>query len=186
MNTSNQMPGAMVILMTIIMSMLLVGCNNNNVPNETIPTNTDSRSIPTSTPTSMSPETPSQSPNPTPSPTQNGETKTYNFGGLKLEVTNVYDVRTESTKDDGGNPWEYSVYACYPGARVTILSADMSDSKFTADGKSHPNWGVLLASGGRKVIVDDMNSFEVTSDISGIYSLEASMYVLKLEMYKND
>ncbi|KQN99908.1 hypothetical protein [Paenibacillus sp. Leaf72] len=182
MNYSNQMLGAMVILMTITMLMLLAGCNNNNVPTEAMPSNTDS----SSTPTSTSLETPSNSPSPTPSPTQNGETKTFNHGGLKLEVANVYKVRTESMNDDGGNPREYSVFVCYPGASVTVLTADMSDSHFSADGKSHANWGVLLASGGRNDIVDDMNSFEVTPDILGIYNLESSMYVLKLEMYEND
>ncbi|ANY69325.1 hypothetical protein BBD42_24695 [Paenibacillus sp. BIHB 4019] len=177
MNYFNQMLGAVVILTVTTLLMLLAGCNNNNVPTETMPYNTDS----SSTPTSTSLETPSHSPN----PTQNGETKTFNHGGLKLEVTNVYEARTESMNDDGGNPREYSVFVCYPGARVTVLTADMSDSHFSADGKPHANWGVLLASGGRKDIVDDMNSFEVTPEILGIYNLESSMYVLKLEMYKN-
>ncbi|WP_256758170.1 hypothetical protein [Cohnella sp. WQ 127256] len=177
MNNSNQMLRAMVLLMTITMLILLVGCNTS-VPIETMNPSIDSSSTPTST---LS-QTPSQIPN----PTQNGETKTFNFGGLRLEVTNVYEVRTESMNDDGGNPWEYSVFVCYPGASVTVLTADMSDVNITADGKPHANWGVLLASGGRKDIVDDMNSFDVTPDILGIYNLESSMYVLKLEMYKND
>jgi hypothetical protein len=116
----------------------------------------------------------------------NGETKTFNFDGLKLEVTNVYEVRTESMKDDGGNPWEYSVFVYYPGARVTVLAADMSDVNFSADGKSHANWGVLLDSDARKEIVDDMKSFDLTSDMLGIYSLESNLYVLKFEMYKNE
>ncbi|GAA0137098.1 hypothetical protein YSY43_39390 [Paenibacillus sp. YSY-4.3] len=172
MNNSKQMLRAM----TITMLMLLVGCNSS-VPAETMNPSSDS----SSTPTSTLPQTPSQIPN----PTQNGETKTFIYGGLKLEVTNVYEVRTESMID-GGNPWEYSVFVCYPGASVTVLTADMSDVNITADGKSHANWGVLLASGGRKDIVDDMNSFDVTPEILGIYSLESSIYVLKLEMYKND
>jgi len=116
----------------------------------------------------------------------NGETKTFNFGGLKLEVSHVYEVRTESMKDDGGNPWEYSVFVCYPGARVTVLAADMSDVNFSADGKSHANWGVLLDSDARKEIVDDMKSFDLTSDMLGIFSLESNLYVLKFEMYKNE
>lgn len=165
------------ILMTIIILMLLVGCNTS-VPTETMYHSTDSSSAPTS----MLPQTPSQRPN----PTQDGETKTFIYDGLKLEVTNVYEVRTESMIDDGGNPWEYSIFICYPSASVTVLTADMSDVNITADGKPHANWGVLLASGERKDIVDDMNSFDVTADILGIYNLESSMYVLKLETYKNN
>ncbi|WP_270166932.1 hypothetical protein [Paenibacillus sp. SYP-B4298] len=173
MNNSNQMIRTMVILMTITILMLLVGCKNNNVPTESMTPSTDS----SSTPTSTLPQAPPK----TPSPTQNGETKTFIYGGLKLEVTNVYEVRTESMNDDGGNPHEYSVFVCYPSATVTVLTADMSDSNFTADGKSHANWGVLLASGERKDIVENMDSFHVTPDILGIYNLESSMYVLKLE-----
>ncbi|MBB3072157.1 hypothetical protein FHS14_005172 [Paenibacillus baekrokdamisoli] len=89
-------------------------------------------------------------------------------------------------KDDGGNPWKYSVFVYYPGARVTVLTPGMSDVNISADGKSHANWGVLLASGERKDIVDDMKSFDLTPDMLGIYSLESSLYVLKFEMYKND
>ncbi|WNS46246.1 hypothetical protein [Paenibacillus sp. MMS20-IR301] len=179
MNNSNHMLRASGILVTITMLlMLLAGCNNNNMPNDTMNPSPDL----SSTPTSTLPQTPSQ----TPSPTQIGETKTFSDGGLKLEVTNVYEVRTESMNDDGGNPWEYSVFVCYPSASVTVLTAGMSDVTITADGKSHANWGVLLASGGRKEIMDNMNSFHVTSDTLGIYNLESSMYVLKLEIYKND
>ncbi|GIP56191.1 MULTISPECIES: hypothetical protein [Paenibacillus] len=177
MNNSKQMLRAMVIPMTITMLMLLVGCNSS-VPAESMNPSSNS----SSTPTSTLPQTPSQIPN----STQNGVTKTFTYGGLKLEVTNVYEVRSESMIDDGGNPWEYSVFVCYPGASVTVLTTDMSDANITADGKSHANWGVLLASGGRKDIVDDMNSFDVTPEILGIYNLESSIYVLKLEMYKND
>ncbi len=177
MNSSNHMLRAMVRLVAITMLMLLAGCNTS-APAETMSSSADS----SSTPSSALPQTPSE----TPTPTQNGETKTFNYGGLQLEVTNVHEVRTESMNDDGGNPWEYSVFICYPGAQVTVLTADMSDPSLTEDGKPHASWGALLASGERKEIVDDMNSFEVTPDILGIYSLESSMYVLKLEMYSND
>jgi hypothetical protein len=165
----------MIIFIAITMLMLLVGCNNRT-PTETM----NPSPISSSTPTSKS----SQTPSPTPDPTQSGETKTFNFDGLKLEVTNVYEVRTESMKDDGGNPWEYRVFVYYPGARVTVLAAGMSDVNFSADGKSHANWGVLLESDARNEIVDNMKPFDLTPDMLGIYSLESSLYVLKFEMYK--
>lgn len=91
--------------MTITMLMLLVGCNSS-VHTETTNPSSDS----SSTPTSTLPQTPSQISN----PTQNGETKTFIYGGLKLEVTNVYEVRTESMIDYGGNPWDYSVLSVIP------------------------------------------------------------------------
>ena len=114
----------------------------------------------------------------------NGKTEIFTHEGLKLEVTNVQDVRVESMIDDGGNPWEYSVFICYPGAIATILDADMGDASFSADGKSHARWGIELISDERIRIVDDMDSFDITSDVVGIYSLEASLYVLKFEMVK--
>lgn len=113
-----------------------------------------------------------------------GKTEIFTHEGLKLEVTNVQDVRVESMIDDGGNPWEYSVFICYPESTATILDADMGDSSFSADGKSHASWGIELISDERIRIVDDMDSFDITSDIVGIYSLEAGLYVLKFEMFK--
>ena len=46
--------------------------------------------------------------------------------------------------DDGGNEWKYTVITYYPGAKFTVVKADMSDATYTADGNSHPQWGILL------------------------------------------
>lgn len=38
----------------------------------------------------------------TPSPTHSGKTETFNVGGLKLEVTNVREIKFERQTDDMG------------------------------------------------------------------------------------
>lgn len=72
------------IIIFIILSM--VGCSHSKIPKTTVD-NTASIS--------------------TPSPTQNGKTETFSYGGLKLEVTNVREIKTESKTDDMGKPREY-------------------------------------------------------------------------------
>lgn len=113
---------------------------------------------------------------------QTGETETFKYGDLKLEITNVQDISIEKVVDDGGTPWEYKVFTCYPNAKVVILEADMSDPNFNADGKQHAKWGIELASDERIKITDGMEPFDVTRDIIGIYNLEASLYILKFEI----
>ena len=122
----------------------------------------------------------------TPSPTQSGKTETFNYGGLKLEVTNVREIKSERQTDDMGKPWEYKVFVCYPGARATVLDADMSNPELNADGKSHAEWAIMSASGERTDIVDGMQPFDVSSNVLYIYDPESSMAVLKFEVCEND
>jgi len=117
---------------------------------------------------------------PSSSALETGKMETFFYAGLKLEISNVRDIQYERMVDDGGHPWEYKIYVCNPGASIYVLNADMSDVNFSADGKSHANWGMLLSSGKRMEIVDGMKSIKVTRDTLGIYSLESSLYVLKL------
>lgn len=162
---SKQMHRIMIIFLIGFILMQLFGCNIRKA-SENI---SDSTDLDSSLPT-----------------TQSGKTETFIYADLKLEITNVQDVRVESMVDDGGNPWEYKVFICYPGARATILDADMSDANFSADGKPHANWGIELVSDERIRIVDDTDSFEITPDIVGIYNLESSLYVIKFETMENE
>jgi hypothetical protein len=108
-----------------------------------------------------------------------GNTEQFIYADLKLEITDVHEIKTESHNDDSGTPVEYSIYICYSGASVSILAADTSSAENNADGKSHPRWGVLLKSGDRVDIMDNMDSFEVTSDVLCIYNIESSMSVIE-------
>lgn len=156
-----QMLRVMIMFLIGFILMQLVGCSTRK-PIENMGHSTDLDSAPPTT--------------------QSGKTETFIYAGLRLEVTNVQDTRVQSMVDDGGNPWEYKVFICYPGARATILDADMSDASFSADGKPHANWGINLVSDERMKIVDEMDSFEIETDILGIYNLESSLYVLRFEI----
>jgi hypothetical protein len=113
-----------------------------------------------------------------------GETKRYVYHNLEIELTNVKSDRTETMIDDGGSEWKYTVITCYPGAKLTIINADMSDPAYSADGKAHPNWGIMIDPynpANRINITDGMQPLELTPDIRGIYNLESSLYVFRFE-----
>ena len=89
--------------------------------------------------------------------------------------------------DDGGNEWKYIVITCYPGAELTVINANMSDPTYSADGKAHPQWGILIDpynTANRIEITDDMQPLELTPDMRGIYSLESHLYVFRFEIYQ--
>lgn len=143
----------------------MVGCSPSKTPETTV-NHTASNSLPPQA--------------------QNGKPEIFTYGGLKLEVTNVREIKAESITDEMGNPWEYKVFICYPDAIVTILDADMMNPEFTGDGKPHADWAILSASGERTDIVDDMQPFHVSSNMVYIYDPESSMAVLKIEIHESD
>ncbi len=118
-------------------------------------------------------------------PSLEGETKMYKYQNLEIKMTNVRSERIETMTDDGGNEWKYTVITYYPGAKFTVVKADMSDATYTEGGNSHPQWGILLDSdtNERIEITDDMQQLDITSDMKGIYNLEASLYVFRFEAY---
>ncbi len=113
-----------------------------------------------------------------------GETQVFTYKDFKVEVTNVENVRIEKMVDDGGTPWEYKIIEYYPKAIAKILEADMSDPTYSEDNKPHPNWGIELLHDEVIRITDDLDPFEITEDIVGIFNLEASLYILKFEIIK--
>lgn len=72
-----------------------------------------------------------------------GTTEQFQYAGLKLEVSNVINVRTERMTDDGGTVCEYQVYTCHPDAEVTVLNADMEDGELFEDKLPHAKWGFV-------------------------------------------
>ena len=126
----------------------------------------------------------SQSTSKTPAP--ESETKKYTYQNLEVELTNVKSDRTETMTGDGGNEWTYTVITYYPGAKLTVIKADMSDPAYSADGKAHSEWAILLdpADPTKRIdIVDDMQPLNITSDMGGIFDPESSSYVFKFEPY---
>jgi beta-lactamase regulating signal transducer with metallopeptidase domain len=115
-----------------------------------------------------------------------GEVKKYTYQNLEIELTGVKSDRIETMLDDGGNEWKYTVITCYSGAKLTVIKADMSDPYYNEDGKAHPQWGIIEGEQEhekRIKITDDFQPMEITSDLKGIFNLEASLYVFRFEVY---
>jgi hypothetical protein len=167
------------VLTVISITALFAGCRNTT-------DNPEKTTTLRVTPSASSSPSQSASPLTSETPTLKGETKRYTYQNLEVELTNVKSDRTETMTDDGGNEWKYTVITYYPGAKLTVIKADMSDPAYNADGKAHPQWGVLLdpADPAKRIeITDDMQPFNITSYMGGIYNLEASLYVFKFEEY---
>lgn len=113
-----------------------------------------------------------------------GETKVFQTGGLELQVTNVYEAQTVEITDDMGNITECPKYICNSNSSITIISADMSDPTYSADGKPHPNWGILFLDGSSVKVTDDTPPITDISNVQCIYSIESSFPVLYFELNK--
>ena len=112
-----------------------------------------------------------------------GSVQTFTWGDLVLEVTNVYEIRTESRVDDGGEPFEETVYCCGPGAVLRVLQADMSDPAYAADHQAHPQWGLYdLESDERVKIMDGMDPVALDETTDAVFNLESSLIVLSFEL----
>lgn len=177
---NRKLNSCMALVLTVIsITILFTGCNSTTDN----PKVTNTSSIASSASPSPSQNT-SQSTSETPVP--ESETKRYTYQNLEVELTNVKSDRTETMTDDGGNEWTYTVITYYPGAKLTVIKADMSDPAYSADGKAHSEWAILLDPSdptNRIDIVDDMQRLNITSDMGGIFDPESSLYVFKFELY---
>lgn len=113
-----------------------------------------------------------------------GETKVFQTGGLELQITNVYEAQTVEITDDMGNITECPKYICNSNSSITIISADMSDPTYSADGNPHSNWGILFLDGSSMKITDDTPSITDISNVECIFSLESNFPVLYFELKK--
>lgn len=115
-------------------------------------------------------------------PSTSGETKVFQTGGLEVQITNVYEVQTVEITDDMGNITECPKYICNSNTSITIISADMSDPIYSADGNPHSNWGILFLDGSSMKITDDTPSITDISNVECIFSLESNFPVLYFEL----
>ena len=112
-----------------------------------------------------------------PSEQSKGETELFEYGGLKIEISNVREVGRDFSNDGGPELWEYPVYTVYPGATATVLEADM---KMGEDGALFADWAFELRSEDWRLdIVDDMEPLEITSEVVGVFDPESSVYILR-------
>lgn len=121
----------------------------------------------------------SDSGQPAVTPAEKGTVKTFEYGELTLEVSNVKEVKQGSCFD-GMENWEYDVYVVYPGAVVKILNADTFIDEETS--LPHASWAFLVSDDERVDILDGMEPLEITGEVRGVYDTESSVYVLGFEL----
>ena len=164
-----------LVLAVISITVLFTGCNST----------TDNPGV-TNTSRMNSSASPSVSQPTSEASALEGETKKYDYQNLEFKLTNVKSDRTETMTDDGGNDCTYTVITYYPGSKLTVIKADMSDPAYSADGKAHSEWAILLdpADPTKRIdIIDDMQPLNITSDMGGIFDPESSLYIFKFEPY---
>lgn len=106
------------------------------------------------------------------------EALSFLAGDMDLAITNVDDILRETMTDDAGNPFEYMVYVCSPGAQVYVQNAGM----FATEEGLYPDWAFDHAVQGRIDIVNDMEPLDIDENLIGVYDPESSLYVLKFEI----
>lgn len=165
------------MLAATIMLVALIGCSPEASSSAEVSASVNAN--PSVEPESSSSE---GTPDPVPVAPKAGTTEIFNHLGLSLEVTNVHTIRKDAIFD-GMEMCEYDIYEVYPGAIVTVINADMSDPTYYEDKMPHAQWGFLTSPDERTYIIDGMDPVDITPDLVGVYNLEASIYVLRFEIY---
>ena len=114
---------------------------------------------------------------------ESGQTRRFGVQDLRVEVTNVLSTHKTALLAEGIALHEYVVVSCTPESKITVLDAGMSDPTYAEDGKPHPQWGLLYTGETERTrITDETGMVPVTSDLEGIYNLEASLFVIQLNL----
>jgi len=109
-------------------------------------------------------------------PAQNqGETKRFQHGELILEISNVAHEETKTALDHGTDSYDYTIYTIYPGARLTVINADMLDGSRTENGLPRGRCYIYDASKADNeqpeeyvFLTDDMPPFTITPDMTHV------------------
>ena len=125
-------------------------------------------------------------------PTEKGTVETFTYDDLKLQISNVHSVRTETYTDsiDESYQWESVIYTYYPGAELTVLNADMRD----VNGEAQPQWkisrisedGVPYVPSAGIDIINYEEPLAITIEMDGVFHYESMIKVLRFEPYQED
>lgn len=118
---------------------------------------------------------------------ESDSTETFSYEDLRIEVTNVCNTRIESYMDDNWGDYDCTIFTCYPGAKATVLEADIHSGSNHENGQTDAKWGFIKAPNEEIVsITQDMISEDMeVSDVSGVRAvshLESGLYLLVFEM----
>lgn len=113
-----------------------------------------------------------------------GETRVFEYGGLKIEITNVREVGQDFCNDGGPELWEYPVYTVYPGAEAAVLEADMLEA---GGGPASPQWFFYLEPENRRLdVVDGMEPVELTSEVMGMVDGDGGAWLVRFEVWEEN
>lgn len=108
-----------------------------------------------------------------------GTTETFTHGDLVLEISNVCQTRMDTGIYDNGDPYEFPVYVCAPGAVLSVVNADMEHE--TAEAPD-PAWGLYDWETDRRTpLTDGMEPVFLDDTTDAVFHLEASVVVLMFE-----
>ena len=130
------------------------------------------RTIPEIDPQLVPPTTPISLPSP------------FYIKGLDFEVSNIAEWHWEVYQDDGGEDVDLLIVHYLPGAELIIKDPGMSDPQYAADGQPHSQWGLMYSDTSGVRIDEDIKTVSITEELTGIYSLESSLYVVKFIPYE--
>ena len=119
-----------------------------------------------------------------PSEQSKGETELFEYGGLKIEISNVREVGRDFSNDGGPELWEYPVYTVYPGAAATVLEADMLQQP---GGAPLPRWFFYLEPGDRRLdVADGMEPVALTPEVVGMVNGDGGPWLARFEIWEED
>lgn len=123
-------------------------------------------------------------------PVERGTVETFTYQNLKLQISNIHSVRTETYMDpiDSSYQWDCVIYTYYPGAELTILNADVLDSGEEA----RSQWKIELENvegypylaGANLPIKEKMPPLMIRKNMTGVYHYESMIKVLQFELYE--
>ena len=161
------MKKALFSAFSIMLILILTGCGANPAANQSNQSQESSAS---------------HSDQPSEEPIDVGTVETFTQGELALEVSHVKSIRTESKLAEGIEPFDETIFTCYPDATLTVINADMSDPAYAEDHKAHPQWGLYdIETDTRTRITDETKPILLDETTDGVFDLEASIFVLRFE-----
>lgn len=104
-------------------------------------------------------------------------TETFSYNDLTVQVTNVHTVKKGNMRLDENQTSEFDVFVVYPGAKLTVISAGMTED---ADGVPFANWKLYYADGSKTGLECETPAILIDSNVQGIGAEDA--YILCFEI----
>lgn len=116
-------------------------------------------------------------------PMPTGTVETFTHKNLTLEISNVCEKRMDIGIYDNGDSYELPVYTCYPGATLSVINADMSDSTYAEDHQPHPQWDVYdVETDTRTELTNDMEPIVLDKTTDAVFNLGGKRFCIEVRI----